>query len=86
MKVSGFTYVRNGVHFDYPFLQSIQSVLPIVDELIVVVGDSFDETRSSILALNNNKIKIVDTIWNEEMRAGGYIFAKPEFSQRHANR
>ncbi|MBK7882409.1 MAG: glycosyltransferase family 2 protein [Chitinophagaceae bacterium] len=76
MKVSAFTYVRNGFNFDYPFLQSIQSVLPVVDEFIVVVGDSFDETRDSILALNDVKIKIVDTVWDEQMRAGGYIFAQ----------
>jgi len=76
MKVSAFTYVRNGIHFDYPFLASIQSVLPIVDELVVVVGDSFDGTREAILGLNNPKIKIVDTIWDEQMRIGGHIFAQ----------
>ena len=76
MKVSAFTYVRNGLNFDYPFLQSIQSVLPVVDEFIVVVGDSFDGTHEAILALNDSKIKIVDTVWDEKMREGGYIFAQ----------
>lgn len=76
MKVAGFTYVRNGFHFDYPFLESIQSVLPIVDEFIAVVGDSHDGTREAIKALNNEKVKIVDTVWDEQMRTGGYIFAQ----------
>ena len=40
MKISGFTYVRNGFKYGYPFIPSIQSLLPLVDELIVVVGDS----------------------------------------------
>jgi hypothetical protein len=78
MKVSAFTYIRNGFSFDYPFLQAIESVLPLVDEFIVVVGDSYDDTRQAVQAINNfdKKIKIVDTIWDDKMRAGGYIFAQ----------
>ncbi len=48
---------------DYPFLQSIQSVLPVVDEFVVVVGDSTDGTRDAILKLSP-KIRIVDTVWD----------------------
>ncbi|RPI01391.1 MAG: glycosyltransferase, partial [Ignavibacteriae bacterium] len=40
MKVSGFTFVRNGVKFDYPFLESIQSLLPLCEELVVAAGRS----------------------------------------------
>ncbi len=76
MRVSGFSYVRNGITFDYPFLESIQSILPICDEFIMVVGDSNDGTRESIEALNNPKIKIVDTVWDENSRKGGYIFSQ----------
>lgn len=76
MKVSAFTYVRNGFTIDYPFLEAIQSVLPIVDECIVVIGDSTDGTREAVENLNNNKIKIVDTIWDDKMRTGGLIFAQ----------
>ena len=45
MKISGFTYVRNGIKLGYPFIPSILSLLPAVDELVVVVGDSGDESR-----------------------------------------
>lgn len=75
MKISGFTFVRNGFKYGYPFIQSIQSVLPIVDELIVVIGDSTDGSREAVEALGNDKIKIVDTVWNEDMRTSGKIFA-----------
>jgi hypothetical protein len=75
MKVAAFTYIRNGLHFEYPFLQSIKSVLPLVDEFIVVVGDSFDGTRNAIMELNNKKIKIIDTIWDNQLRKDGLIFA-----------
>lgn len=34
MKVSGFTFVRNAVKYDYPIVESIQSILPLVDEEI----------------------------------------------------
>ena len=35
MKVSGFTIVRNGIKFDYPFIESIKSVLPLCAEMVV---------------------------------------------------
>ena len=76
MKVSGFSYIRNGFTYQYPFLESIQSILPICDEFIVAVGDSTDGTREAIEALNDARIKIVDTVWDEQMRKGGTIFAQ----------
>jgi glycosyltransferase involved in cell wall biosynthesis len=75
MKVSGFTYVRNGLHLDYPFTESIRSLLPLVDELVVVVGDSHDGTREAVVAIGDPKIKIVDSVWPVEMRKGGKVFA-----------
>ncbi len=76
MKISGFTFVKNGVMLDYPFLESIQSILPICDELVIAVGDSSDNTRDLIIGLNNPKIKIVDTIWDPEIKTGGQILAQ----------
>ncbi len=38
MTVSGFTFIRNGVRFDYPFLESIHSLLPLVEVLRDVIG------------------------------------------------
>jgi len=75
MKVSAFTYVRNGLQLDYPFVESIQSILPVVDEFIVVIGNSVDGTRKAIEALNNSRIKIIDTVWDDTIRSGGRIFA-----------
>jgi glycosyltransferase involved in cell wall biosynthesis len=76
MKLSGFSYIRNGFTFDYPFLQSIQSVLPICDEFVIAVGDSTDGTREAIEALDSDKIKIIDTVWDMRLREGGKIFAQ----------
>jgi len=76
MKISGFTIIRNGEKLGYPYLESILSVLPLCDEFIIVVGNSDDETRTKILSLNSPKIKIIDTIWDEKLRAGGQILAQ----------
>lgn len=76
MKIAGFTYVRNGFDYGVPFLESIQSVLPICDEMIVAVGDSNDGTREAIVHLNSPKIKIIDTVWNMQLREGGKVFAQ----------
>ena len=75
-KISGFTYIRNGITYGYPFLASIKSILPIVDELIVVVGDSTDGTRESIVKIGDSRIKIVDSIWDENLRNNGKVFAQ----------
>ena len=76
MKISGFSYVRNGIEYDYPFLESIQSILPICDEFIMVLGDSSDSSREAILNLGSNKIKIIDTVWDMNNRTGGKVFAQ----------
>lgn len=76
MTISAFTFVRNGFALGYPFLQSIQSLLPVVDEYIVVVGKGNDGTREAVAALNDSRIKIVDTIWDESLRVGGKVFAQ----------
>lgn len=74
--ISGFTYVRNGFTYGYPFLASIHSVLPLVDELVVIVGDSSDGTREAINKIQDSRIKIVDSIWDADMRRNGKIFAQ----------
>ena len=75
IKISATTYVRNGLKMMYPFIQSIQSALPLIDEYIVVLGDSNDGSREAILNIGSTKIKIVDTIWDMNMREGGKLFA-----------
>ena len=76
MKISGFTFIRNGNKLAYPFIPAIQSILPVCDELIVVVGDSEDDTLATIKALNEPKIKIVESVWDEGLRENGQILAQ----------
>ncbi|HVN49354.1 MAG TPA: glycosyltransferase [Bacteroidota bacterium] len=76
MKVSGFTFVRNGTTFDYPFIESLQSLLPLCDEVIVAVGKSDDDTLERIQSLHSKKIKILQTTWDESLRKNGAILAQ----------
>ncbi|MCK5014389.1 MAG: glycosyltransferase family 2 protein [Candidatus Omnitrophica bacterium] len=64
MKVSGFTIARNVIKFNYPILESIQSILPICDEFIVNVGDSEDDTLNLIRSIDSDKIRIIQNIWD----------------------
>tara|TARA_B100000795_G_scaffold87546_1_gene63713 strand:- start:183 stop:1040 length:858 start_codon:yes stop_codon:yes gene_type:complete len=76
MKVSAFTFIKNGQILGYPFLQSIQSILPIVDEFVINVGNGEDETLSLIESIKDNKIRIIHSKWNENMRDRGFVYGQ----------
>lgn len=74
MKVSGFTFIRNAVKYDYPIVEAIQSILPLCDEVVVAVGNSGDETLAIIQQIDP-KIRIIETIWDDTLREGGRVLA-----------
>lgn len=76
MFVSGFTFVRNAIRFDYPVVESIRSILPLCDEFIVAVGRSDDNTRDLIESIGSPKIKIIDTVWDDSKRIGGFVLSE----------
>lgn len=75
MKVSGFTFVKNAVKYGYPVTASIRSILPVVDEMIVSLGDSDDETNKLIESIKDDKIKLVHSVWDNSLREGGKVLA-----------
>lgn len=75
MKISGFTIIRNAVLNDYPAVESISSILPVVDEMIVLLGDSEDDTEGLIKKINDPKIKIHHSVWDPNLRKGGAVLA-----------
>lgn len=75
MFVSGFTFVRNAVRFDYPVGESIQSLLPLVDELIVCLGNSDDSTENLITSIGSPKIRVIHSVWDDSLRSGGRVLA-----------
>jgi glycosyltransferase involved in cell wall biosynthesis len=70
MKVTGFSFIKNAVKFQYPIVEAIQSILPVCDEVIVVVGDSVDATRELVESINAKKIRIIDSIWDKNLKDG----------------
>src|ERR1017187_2218354 len=75
MKVSGFTFVRNAVKYDYPIVEAIKSILPLCDEFVIAVGNSDDDTLGLIKSIGSPKIKIIETIWDDTLREGGKVLA-----------
>lgn len=75
MKVSGFTFIKNAVEFGYPVVEAILSILPLCDEVVVAVGDSRDGTRELIASIPSDKIRIIDTVWDPNLRTGGAVLA-----------
>lgn len=75
MFVSGFTFIRNAVRYDYPILEAIRSILPLCDEVVVAVGRSEDGTRELIEGLGDPRIRIIDTEWDDSLREGGRVLA-----------
>ena len=75
MKISGFTIARNVIKYDYPIIESINSILPICDEFVVAVGNSEDDTLGLIQSIKNSKIKIIETVWDDSLRTGGRVLA-----------
>lgn len=75
MKVSGFTFIRNAVDYDYPIVEAIQSILPLCDEVVVAVGASNDRTLELIESIDSKRIRIIHTVWDDSMREGGRVLA-----------
>jgi hypothetical protein len=70
MRISGFSFARNAVKYDYPLREALLSVLPVVDELVVAVapGDPDDDTRGLVESLGDPRVRIVDAAWDDARR------------------
>ncbi len=80
MKVSGFTFLRNGQKLGYPFIASIRSILPMVDEFVVALGPCEDDTEKMLRDIGDPKIRIIPTQWNEQIRSDysvkGFVYGQ----------
>lgn len=76
MKISGFTFIRNGNALGYPFVPSIRSLLPLCDEVIVNVPRSTDGTLEAVRAIGDPKIRIIETEWDEAQRTAGLVLSQ----------
>lgn len=81
--ISGFTIVRNAEKFDYPFEESLTSLLPLVSEMVVNVGLGEDQTLQRIYQLAKQwpevKWNIFESEWplnDPEKKKGGQILSE----------
>lgn len=75
MQISGFTIIKNAITNDYPIVEAITSILPVVDEMIVLIGDCSDGTEALIRSIDSPKIKIHHSVWDNSLRSGGTVLA-----------
>lgn len=80
MKISGFTFLRNGQKLGYPFVASIKSILPVVDEFVIALGPCDDDTEKMAREIGDAKIRIIPTQWNEnispEHSVKGFVYGQ----------
>jgi hypothetical protein len=76
MHIVGFTFIRNGLKFDYPFRESLRSLLPLCDQVVVAAGRSEDATLDALESLSSPKLTIVPTVWDESLKTGGTILSR----------
>jgi glycosyltransferase involved in cell wall biosynthesis len=76
MRLSGFTIARNAVRYGYPLEESLRSLLPLVDELVVAVGRSEDRTLDLVRSIGSPKIKAFSTEWDPAARSGGGVLSQ----------
>lgn len=77
MRISGFTFLRNGSCLGYPYLESIRSALPVVDEFVIALGrgDEGDDTLDQVDSIGSEKIRIIHTEWDLDRFPGGTEYA-----------
>jgi glycosyltransferase involved in cell wall biosynthesis len=76
MRISGYSIARNALRYGYPLAESLRSLLPLVDELVVAVGRSEDKTEELVRDVGGRKLKLIRTVWDESLREGGRILSQ----------
>lgn len=79
MKVSGFTLCRNGVRLGFPFRESVRSLAPLCDEIVVALGEGEDNTGEELEKLAKElpcDLKFIHTQWDPNSIKGGSILAE----------
>ena len=76
LPVSGFSIVRNAIQYGYPVAESLRSLAPLVEEIVLAVGRSEDGTLELVRSLDIPRLRIIETVWDESVRVGGRVLAQ----------
>jgi glycosyltransferase involved in cell wall biosynthesis len=82
-KVSGFTFIKNGLTLGYPIKESVQSIEPLCDEIVINVGfddpnlTGDDGTHEYLRdSFPGDKFKFIRSWWDPEISAHGMILSQ----------
>jgi hypothetical protein len=73
LPLHGFTLLRNGLKYDYPFRESLGGLRALCDSVTLALGASDDGTEAAAAGLG---LDIVPTVWDEAKRQGGVILSE----------
>ena len=74
--MSGLSIVRSAPELDYPIVESLRSMLPLVEELVVVTHRGDDATRELLDGIGERRLVIVETDWDDAPRVAGWALAR----------
>lgn len=74
-RVSGFSIVRSARELDYPVVESLRSLQPLVEEIVVVVHRGDDETREMLGGVGGGPLIVLQADWERGPRGGGRTLA-----------
>jgi hypothetical protein len=74
MKVSGFSFIRNAIRYDYPLEEAVRSILPLCDDFYLAVGKSEDNTLEVAESIDP-KVFVIETEWDDSLKEGGKVLA-----------
>lgn len=85
MKISGFTCIRNSIELDFPVLMTINSLLPICDEVVVCDSDSTDGTTEMLHAYAKQfpKIRVINRPWEGKSGHISWLIEWMQWTQQH---
>jgi hypothetical protein len=74
--VSGFTILRSVAGYDYPIGESLRSLLPLVDEVVVVTQRGDRAALDAIGAVGDGRVEVVETDWDDGPGGRGLALAR----------
>lgn len=74
-RVSGFSIVRGARELDYPVIESLRSLLPLTEEIVVMAQRGDEATLDVLGSLGDERVRVVPVDWDEGPRGGGRTLA-----------
>jgi hypothetical protein len=76
VKLSGFTFIRNGLALGCSFVPAIRSLLPLCDEVIANVPRSTDGTLEAVRGIGDPRLRIIESEWDEREKVGDPVMRR----------